>query len=165
MVEVFHEVQSDDVEAVLLRGLTLGSGGDKRNADIVKTDKFLNQFCPRSLRDGGVNRETNVYCYLSVDGAVLDIVSGEKRSPVEVKSPGQTLLRVMVDPHASYVSDLDLYDKIMELLKNSNESEANQLAQNYWRKVQLLTEYRGGIRRPEVLVTYDIPPTSISKFA
>lgn len=44
MVKVFHEIQSDKLNDVLLHGLLLGAGGDKRDKVIDKTDELLNDF-------------------------------------------------------------------------------------------------------------------------
>lgn len=164
MVTVFHEISPDTVDVALERGILLGTGGDKRDAAIHQADEFLNEYRPSDLKQKGVDRKTNNYCYLSKDGNIIDITSGEEKSLDEFMSDStQALLQIEVDPAACYVSDLDLYDQIKVLLRKGDETNARRLAPVYWDALQVLKGYSGSIRRPEVIVPYNIPPSVIAK--
>ncbi len=162
MSRLFHKIQSDRVTDVLRHGLLLGATGDMRGPMVAKTDDLLNAFRPPHLTRKGVDRKTNTYCYLTIGREVVDITSGDKKSPEEIAaSPTHTLLEIEVDPTACYVSDLDLYDTIMQLLQNADDATAHALTPVYWSRLQPLSQYTGGSRRPEVMVTYDVPPACI----
>lgn len=161
---IYREVKKDELEDIFLHGLTLGTGGDKRDANINKTDKFLNGFRSNDLIKSGVDRLVNIFCYLSQSGKVIDITSGEPREPQEISHDAkQTLIRIKSDPSRCYVGDLDLYDDIKVLLASGDIPKARGLAPIYWEKVVKLQDYDGFFRRPEVLVTYNIPVEKLSK--
>lgn len=162
MVKVFHEVQSDKLEDVLLHGLLLGPGGDKRDRAIRKADMFLNGLRPKRLAEQGIDRDTNIYCYLSDGEKLVDIVSGKLTEPSTAVSSGFAMLKIEVDPKRCYVSDLDLYDQVKSLL-DTDVSKAEALARIYWKKLWLLAEYDGKFRRPEVMVPYNIAPKDIDR--
>lgn len=164
MTRVFHEIFHDTVDTALQRGILLGTGGDKRDTEIHQTDEFLNKYRPSHLKQRGVDRKTNNYCYLSKGENIIDITSGEEKSLSEFLSQSkQALLQIEVDPAVCYVSDLDLYDQIKELLTKGDETNARRLAPIYWNSLQLLADYPGGVRRPEVIVPHNIPASAITQ--
>jgi hypothetical protein len=166
MTTVFHKLKNDRLDDVLAHGLLLASSIGSHSEEIDMTDNFLNKLIPSSLRQKGLDRKTNIYCYMTANDRAVDIKTGDKKSPQGIiDSPQQSILRIEVDPKSCYVSDLDLYDKILELLQDSNEAEAKNLARMYWQKIQSLSDYSQDITRPEVMVTYDIPPACITKQA
>lgn len=164
MTIAFHELSPDAAQAALERGLLQGTSGEKTDDDIAATDRFLNARRPQSLIEKGVDRHMNLYCYLSHGGKIIDISSGKTLSaPAFTAGRPQSLLQVEVDPARCYVSDLDLYDQVMELLKKSDETNATRLAEQYWANLRLLNHYDWTFRRPEVMVTYTIPPSDITR--
>ncbi len=164
MNKVFHEIKSDRIENVLQNGLQLTSGGDKRDKDINKTDEFLNEYRPKYLVQRGVDRKTNTYCYLASGNEIIDITSGESKSPQEIISDSQhALLQIEIEPGKCYVSDLDIYDQVKELLGSGNDTQAQRLAQTYWNELQLFADYNKNIRLPEIMVTYAVPPSHITR--
>jgi hypothetical protein len=166
MDNVFHEIPHDAVDTVLQHGLLLGTKGDKTSGAIHKTDTFLNSYRPQNLVKSGVDRVMNNYCYLSSDGKIIDITSGEKKSLGDFKrNHSQALLQISVDTHNCYVSDLDLYDQIMSLLIKADTKNARRLAHVYWDELTLLANYKASFRRPEVIVTYNIQPSAITQIA
>ncbi|HEX8389885.1 MAG TPA: hypothetical protein VF597_00500 [Candidatus Saccharimonadales bacterium] len=73
----YHEIASDKAEDVLKHGLKRTSRGDKGDdQSIIKTDEFLDAHCPAELKDRGVSRDDNVYAYVCVDDAIVDITDG-----------------------------------------------------------------------------------------
>ncbi|HEY0964923.1 MAG TPA: hypothetical protein VGE13_00405 [Candidatus Saccharimonadales bacterium] len=164
MTKVFHELTNDIADTVLQHGLLLGGSGEKTDAEVHKADVFLNRYRPTPLLEQGVDRETNNYCYLSSGSGIIDITSGKTKSLKEFTTNTRlALLQIDVDPTMCYVSDLDLYDQVKQLLQNTDLANARRLAHVYWDGLILLANYRGDIHRPEVMVTYNIPPSSIAR--
>lgn len=149
---------------MLQHGLMLNPGGDKTDDSIRQTDAFLNNCRPPRLVKGGVDRMRNNYCYLAHGDYIIDITSGEEKPVLAFTNERpQALLQIDVNPTACYVSDLDLYDQVKQLLQNDDQPSAQRLAHVYWEALQLLGTYRGNIHRPEVMTTYDVPPSAIKK--
>ncbi len=72
------------------------------------------------------------------------------------------LIALDIDPVRCFVSHLDTYDVVQEAMKkDENESRLQDLAMSYWRKLIRLDRYDASIRRPEVMITYDVPPSAI----
>jgi len=165
-MRVFHEVEPDSVDIVMERGLVIGASGEKTDRYISMTDTFLNSYRPDALIQKNINRETNLYCYLGTGNAIIDISSG-KHIPVQTfaNSRPQALLQIEVETDKCYVSDLDLFDQVMEFLKNSDEENAEQVAYTYWSSLQLLQDYDGAIHRPEVIIPYNVPSSDMLRIA
>ena len=163
---LFHEIKPDKREDALCRGLMQGDGGDKRNAAINKADAFLRELQPGHLVRAGVDRQANIFCYLTHGKQVLDITTGDTRDPAAIaRDHGAAMLRVEADERRCYVSDIDAYDQIKDLLIAGKIAQARQRAPAYWQHVIPLAKYAGQFRRPEVLVTYDIPSSGLSTIA
>jgi hypothetical protein len=162
MLNVYHQVAKNRAHEIITQGLLQGSGGERRNKDIEKTDALLNELRPQTCLQASLDRDRNAYCYLADNDGVVDIVTGQRKKPADIVEPGQTLLTVQVDPQRCYVSDLDLYDKLVEYVKQADREKARITAQAYWAAVQRLDSYDHSFRRPEVMVTYDVPPISIT---
>lgn len=166
MATLFHEIDPDKQEDVLRHGLKQGDSGSKRDAAINKTDAFLRESQPARLVGAGVDRQANIFCYLPYNELAIDITSGDARDPVAIaRNHDMTMLRVNVDERHCYVSDIDLYDQIKTLLTTGKLASARQLAPMYWQHIVPLAEYAEQFRRPEVLVTNDISPSSLLHIA
>lgn len=164
-MKVYHEIQPDALEAALINGLIRASRGDK-GADkaIIKTDQFLDAHCPRRLKDQAVSRDDNLYAYAHVDGSVIDITDG-RHVPIGqfVAASSQRVLELDVDPEKCFVSDLDTYDALKAAIEaHRDQSVLDRLAKSYWNKVVKLSGFDPAvIRRPEIMITYDVQPDSI----
>lgn len=166
MTVVFHEIAPESVGSSLTNGIVLGKKGTKTDQAIHATDQFLDTLRPQRLARRGVSRVTNNYCYLVEGDDVISIVSGEKQPITEfLQHTDQAVLRVEVDPRTCYVSDLDLFDEIKSLRARGDTTRAQQLGATYWQHLQLLADYDGTIRRPEVMVPCNIPPTALRRVA
>jgi hypothetical protein len=156
----YHEILKEELRSILKDGLKASSGGDKTDKNISKADNLLDTNCPEKLKQAGLSRSNNLYCYLAFEGGIVDITSGKIKLPGEIsKSPEHKLLKVKVDPTRCYVSDLDLYDQILNLVKYNVNDKALDLNTNYWQRITRLDRYdhERGFRRPEIMVTYDVP--------
>jgi hypothetical protein len=160
LVSAYHEVTNNKLDSILKVGLKQGAYGDKStDKAIMKTDKFLDNCRPESLKSAGLSRQSNLYCYFSNKDGVVDITDGQIKNPAEVsQSPKHALLKVQIDPGKCYVSNLDLYDRIMEAIKRNDNQLALQLGRDYWQQIIPLGEYNysKGFKRPEVIVTYNV---------
>lgn len=162
---VYHEVDWDNLEAVLMEGL-MGTSRGSKGADvaIIETDQLLDEHCPDRLKEFGLNRDNNAYAYFSEDGAIADIVSGALvPKQIFITRSKQAVLELNVDPRRCFVSDLDAYDTLKSAMQDHEDQYIiDQLANSYWKKILTLKDFnRGAIRRPEIMITYDIPPDSI----
>jgi hypothetical protein len=160
----YHEIQKDCLDAALKEGLKTSSSGDKNDKYISKTDDLLDHNIPHQLKRAGINRNSNLYCYFAYKNKVLDITDGQFKDPLILsKSADHILLKVNVDSTRCYVSDLDLYDKMLNEVKYSKVANAQKLAQKYWGTITRLDIYNHeqGVERPEVMVTYDIPSSQL----
>lgn len=162
---VYHEVNSNALGAVLNNGLTRTSRGSKGDdSSIVATDQYLDERCPVRLKEQGISRNNNVYAYVSTGGSIVDITSGGLTPLQEfISRSNQSVLELSVDTSRCYVSDLDTYDAIMTALENHEDQYIiDQLASSYWNKIIVLKDFSlGSIRRPEIMITYDVPPGMI----
>lgn len=162
---VYHEVNPSSLESVLRNGLKRTSRGEKGDdPTIAKTDKLLDQSRPEHLGRAGVSRDGNLYGYITDGDAVIDITDGKMQSIKEfIQSGGQAALRIMVDPERCYVSDLDAYDAVVHAVThNADDEQLAELAKKYWDAVTPLKDFRiGTVRRPEVMITYDVAASKI----
>jgi hypothetical protein len=167
VVSAYHEIASSKLGAVLKNGLKRKAGGDKSSdKEITKTDGLLDKYCPKDLKDAGLSRQNNLYCYLAYKDSVVDITDGKLKLPAKLsQSPKHVLLRLYIDPIRCYVSNLDLYDQILEAIKLSQDSLAIELTHEYWRQITRLDKYdhTQGFKRPEVMVTYNVPKEYIGQ--
>lgn len=165
-MQVYHDIQPDALEAALTNGLFCTVRGDKgQDQAIIAADRFLDERCPHTLKAQGVSRANNVYAYLVVDGAVIDITDGSATTLDSfLHNRPNRILQLTVDPNRCFVSDLDTYDAVKAaLVSNSDSSYLDTLAASYWRKLTPLPHFvPGSIRRPEPMITYNIPPTHLS---
>jgi small nuclear ribonucleoprotein (snRNP)-like protein len=141
LVVVYHEIKKDYLDKVLKNGLKRSSRGDKGDdEDIKKTDQLLDKSRPKKLTDG---KSKNI-------------------SDISQRSEHQ-LLEVKIDPKRCYVGDLDCYDRILNMVKYNNIEQAHELAAVYWQRITRLDKYNHdkGFKRPEVMVTYDIPSSQL----
>jgi hypothetical protein len=161
----FHEIKKDNLELALKAGLKRTSRGDKGDDKaIIKTDKLLDINRPAVLIQNNVSRDDNLYCYFYYKNKIVDITDGNLKGMHEIsRSKSQALLRVSVIPTRCYVSNLDLYDEVLLCLKQGNAAKAKKLADKYWHELTHLDKYdhSNGFIRPEIMVTYDIPPSCL----
>lgn len=164
---VYHEASPDMIESILQHGLKKQSRGEKGDdVWIKKTDKFLDECRPKKLREAGVSRDDNVYAYLLTDECVVSIKDGTfVPLTAFVKQASSGLLKLNVDEAQCFVSDLDTYDALKNALQNHDSPDTIEtLAHSYWRKLTPLSNYQNRtIRRPEIMITYDITPQCIQR--
>lgn len=164
---VFHQVDPSTLSAVLTHGLKRFSRGEK-GADglIMKTDAFLDERCPKIVKEQGVSRDNNIYAYLTDKESIIDITDGSQ-IPIKtfIAQSTQAVLRLDINPARCFVSDLDTYDALKAALEaRGDPSKAEQLAESYWNKLTPLTNFEiGSIRRPEIMITYDIPADKLQQ--
>ncbi|MNT09770.1 hypothetical protein D3C72_1445710 [compost metagenome] len=162
---VYHEVNSDSLGAVLNSGLICTSRGSKGNdRSIIAADHYLDERCPVYLKERGMSRDNNVYAYVSSGDSIVDITNGDLIPLQEfISRSNQSVLELSVDASRCYVSDLDTYDAIMTALENHEDQYIiDQLASSYWNKIIVLKNFSlGSIRRPEIMITYDVPPSMV----
>jgi hypothetical protein len=167
VVIAYHEIASRKLGPALKNGLERKARGDKSSSEeIIKTDGLLDKYCPKELKDAGLSRQNNLYCYLAYKDSVVDITDGKLKLPAKLsQSPKHVLLRLYIDPIRCYVSNLDLYDQILEAIKLSQDSLAIELTHEYWRQITRLDKYdhTQGFKRPEVMVTYNVPKEYIGQ--
>jgi hypothetical protein len=163
-VRVYHEVLPDSLDNALSEGVKRSTHGEKSDSLTKKADNYLDRRRPEHL-PSDVSRANAVYGYLSDDDQLIDIKDG---TPVGVKEfaaqRSQVLLRMTVELDNCFVSDLDGYDVVKEALeKDDDDAAVDQLAARYWDRLTALEKYAPGpIRRPEALITHDVPPSDIT---
>lgn len=165
-MKVYHEIRPETLESALKNGLVCTSRGDKGDdTAIVNTDKFLDNHLPRALAQQGVSRDNNLYAYVHTDGAVIDITNGA-HVPIDtfVASSKQQVLELDIDPERCFVSDLDSYDALKSAFEHpTDQPKLELLAKSYWNKVTPLSQFNpSSIRRPEIMITYDVAPGRIT---
>lgn len=118
---------------------------------------------PDSLAQVGVSRINNIYGYLGRGNKIIDIKDGSVVTVNErIQKSSQALLVVDVDMARCWVSDLDLYDQVKSSIDVGAE-ELRELAISYWQSLVRLEHYEWrAVRRPEIMITYDIVPSSIT---
>lgn len=164
MTRLIHKISKDKIESAIITGLLTNEVKDIKDDEINRTDELINHILPKKYIKVGINRKSNIYCYLTYDNYVIDIESGNKVDVKDLRvSPTDSLLYVDVDPTKCFVSDLDIYDQIKNALINNELKKAKQLAVLYLKKLQRLSDYNHKIMRPEVMVTYNISPSNITK--
>jgi hypothetical protein len=167
MTYAYHEVDPAQLDSILQNGLMRSSTGAKTNESaIVKTDQLLDHYRPEALRSAGVSRQNNIYAYFATNNKVADIISGQlvELSDFIAKSE-QAVLRLAIDPKYCYVSDLDMYDNIKLIVEadNKNTEALRDLAARYWDSLIPFSDFeKSMIRRPEIMITYDIRPRDMT---
>jgi hypothetical protein len=159
---IYHQIAADGWAHVKKEGLKSNSRGAHGDDQLlVKTDTFLDDQLPQKLKDAGVSRKNNSYGYLGNTKAVIDILTGTSVSVSEKNAEDLILLQLDVNNERCWVSNLDLYDEVKRALDRG--VDVKQAARRYWQALTRLDQYRGSIVRPEVMITYDIPPINISE--
>lgn len=118
-----------------------------------------------NFRQGeGVSRDDNLYAYVRTDDAIIDITDGTHVPLGEfVAASSGRILELDIDPQRCFVSDLGTYDTLKAAIdSHENQSVFDRLAKSYWDKVVKLSSFDPAvIRRPEIMITYDVPPNNI----
>jgi hypothetical protein len=166
-MRVFHEGTPNQLESILTNGLKKESRGDKGSDTwIIKTDAYLDARRPKYLIEDGVSRDDNIYAYYPTGSSVIDIVDGAP-IPIDafIRAKKGSLLELTVDPRRCYVSDLDTYDAIKAAFsQHESPGTLEQLARSYWNKIIRLDTYQSSaLRRPEIMITYDLDPRDIKR--
>lgn len=162
---VYHEANLKAVDSILEKGLKCTSRGDKGDDSVImQTDKLLDDCRPEKLKQAGISRDNNLYAFIADNNKVISIVDGGAvRIGEFVEKSDQAVFRLTVDPKKCYVSDLDLFDATREAVeKDKSPTTLNKHAARYWNALTPLSNFKiNTIKRPEVMVTYDISPESI----
>lgn len=163
---VYHEVSPDAVESILQKGLKRKTSGSKTDSLVGRTDDYLDSRIPEKYAGKGISRSNNNYGFVVDGDEVIDIYGDQRRvSTTEyVRKSEQAVLALDVDPARCYVSDLDAYDAVKEAVDQGfGEEELAQLATAYWDTLVPLEQFEpDSIKRPEVMITYDVEPAKIS---
>lgn len=159
-MRAYHEVTPGELGSVLSNGLKRTSRGAKGDDKlIIQTDAFLDKHRPHSLKEKGVSRNTNLYAYIGDGATIVDITDGREVALDRFIATGtQAVLELKLDLTRCYVSDLDTYDALKKAIgQHQGTDRLETLAASYWRKLQPLATFKiGDIRRPEIMVTYDV---------
>lgn len=162
---VYHTIAADSLQKTLKEGLKCSSRGEKGNdTAIAKTDKFLDAHRPDTLINSHVSRDNNLYAYTADGDTIIDIVDGQKIDlKVFVEKEEQSVLQLTIDPAKCYVSDIDLFDEVKEVVeKKANAPTLTHLASRYWQNVRPLHTFSiGDMHRPEVMIPFDVHPRDI----
>lgn len=164
-MKAYHEIQPSMLEAILANGLLRTSRGEKGDDDaIIMTDQFLDACRPQLLIKQGVSRDNNLYAYVCVDNFIINITDGA-RVPLHafIITSSQQVLELDINPQKCFVSDLDIYDALKSAIEaHEHQSNLDRLAKSYWAKIVSLSNFDTSIiRRPEIMITYDVPPDKI----
>lgn len=164
---VYHEATPHSYDTIVRDGLKCTSRGAKTNGDplIQKTDKLLDDRCPKTLQNAHVSRDNNLYAYIADGETVQDITDGSF-IPVTtfIQKSNQLVLSIDVDPDCCFVSDLDQYDALKAAIEKKEPREVlNQIADTYWQSLALLSKYDLSQKtRAEIMITYNITPANIT---
>lgn len=162
---VYHEINPASLDKILQEGIERTSEGIKsKDKAIQKVNRFLDSHRPPGAVKAKLSRQDNLYGYLTDGDQLVDITDGKNTDIAFFKAKdNQRLVKIAVDPTKCYVADLDLYDTIKRALElDEQDSTRENLATQYWAKLIRLSDYnRKTIRRPEVMITYDVPPNDI----
>lgn len=161
---LYHEATNDSVKEILAHGLKRTSRGEKGDAsDIIKTDQYLDERRPGTLRQKGLSRDDNIYAFIGTESSLIDITNGATISLKEYPRQDSALLRLSIDESACYISDLDRYDAIKAAISNHETATLEELATAYWASVTPLHQFSlGDVSRPEVMITQDIEPRHLA---
>lgn len=164
-VIAYHEADSDNLKVILKQGLKLtsrrGKGGEP---SIEMTDQILDGLRTPDLLNTGVCRDDNIYAYVGDESYLVNIEDGQKANTEEfAKKSDNILLRLNLKPSRCYVSDLDAYDNLKRAVEAEESVRLDALARHYWASLIRLDKYEAGkIKRPEIMITYDIKPEDIA---
>ena len=161
---LYHEVTKDWLIDILQNGLIRASRGKKGNDHaIIATDTYLDAHRPAWVVDHNISRDDALYAFIGTEHSFVDIRNGRELLLSHHPDPSSSLIRLAVDYKFCYVSDLDLYDELKDLITQNPHEDHSQKAAHYWASLVPLTKYTSGaIRRPEVIITTDIPPEQIT---
>jgi hypothetical protein len=161
----YHSLPLTSLPHVLKDGLKCTSRGEKGDdASIAKTDYLLDAHRPAKLIEAHISRDNNLYAYVADNNKIVDITDGSQIGiSTFIQQNNQVILEIQIDETKCYVSDLDMFDTV----KRAIEEDADQqtlldLASKYWNSLQPLSTFSvDSIRRPEIMVPYDISPDKI----
>lgn len=163
---VYHEIEPPSLHEILDIGIKRTTHGSHSvDSSILVADKYLDSHRPDSIKHRRISRANNIYAFLGNEKQIISIKDGGRVSTLRYSQRGkQLLVRLEVDPKKCFVSDLDLYDTLRRALElKEQDSTLENLAYKYWDKIIRLDEYIDDtIARPEVMITYNVPPENIS---
>jgi hypothetical protein len=161
----YHTIDTHSLQTVLKTGLKRTSRGEKGDKTAIKkTDALLDTHRPGHLIKAQVSRDDNLYAYVADGNQVINITNGEKIDlDTFVERQDQAILQVTIDPEKCYISDIDLFDTIKNAVEaNTDARTLRDLAAEYWQNLKPLKDFSiNDIRRPEIMIPYDIPADKI----
>jgi hypothetical protein len=167
---IYHQVDADSIESILRDGLKTHLRGDKEsNTAIAQADAYLDDHRPESIVKANVSRQNNAYGYVGVgQDQAIDITDGSIISVHDLSaSEQQILVKLDVDANRCFVSNLDAFDAVKSAHSNAfDERHLQQLSDQYWRSIVPLPQFDiTKTPRPEVMITYDVPPENITRLS
>lgn len=163
-ITLYHEVSPDTLDSVFTDGLQRTSRGEKgSDVTIAATDHLLDTNRPHAVIEAEISRDDNIYAYVGIDDKIIDIIDGNHVELAHfVKHNSNAVLALTVDPNRCFVSDLDQYDAIKAAVTDLSQTELENMSTHYWETLIPLHMFKvGDIRRPEVMITYDLQPSEI----
>lgn len=161
---LYHATSDVSVDELTSKGLRCDTQRAGENELMRKVNIFLDQHAPNVATQAELSRQHNIYGYLGIDDLIINIEDGT-HIPLQdfTKDSLKTIVELRCDPAYCYVSNLDALDAVKHALQdNASESVLLQLAGDYWRSIMPLSVFAiGDIRRPEVMITNDVPPSEI----
>ncbi|GAA5148683.1 hypothetical protein GCM10023321_11350 [Pseudonocardia eucalypti] len=129
-LSVLYKAPVESLPSIVATGL-LPETPDK---ETQQTNQYLDQWRPAELVDQVPQRQKSIYCYLGINGCVLDVDSGELvRQSHWQAGPGTVRLRLVTPPETAFVSDLTAYDQVRShLARDRSDPRLPTLARRYW---------------------------------
>lgn len=184
---VYHKLPRSSLASVLKHGLRYGvQGRHGQEPHAIKTNTFLDDYCPPEFAAKGLSRKHCLYGYLYLADRLIDVDTGRPLSLQEWRvSEDYVRLALYVDPAVSYIGDLEAYDQLAAALEHDTAlAECQALARQYWCTLLPLStvraEYQPGkqgivprtthgssqlqhYKRVEVLLTRSVEPACIKQ--
>lgn len=161
----YHTITPEALDTALRKGLKCSSRGEKGDdSAIIAADKFLDAHRPDHIIESEISRQNNLYAYVADGNRVVNIANGQSITLAAfLKKQDQTVLQLTLEPQRCYISDIDLFDAVKSAIEQGHPKDTNKdLAVRYWKGIRPIEQFTAGdIRRPEIMITYDIPPTDI----
>lgn len=182
-LSVLHKAPVESLPAIVATGLRRAESTAQTPSELW-TNRWLDRWRPARLAGRGVRRGECIYCYLGVNGCVLDVDSGDLVPRDRwLVGPDAVRLCLTTTPGTAFISDLDAYDRVRSALEQDrHHPRLPGLAHRYWSRVIDLETARGHYRvagrslvadpagparlpremhRVEVLLTADVDPEAI----
>lgn len=182
-LSVLHKAPVESLPAIVATGLRRAESNAQTPSELW-TNHWLDRRRPAGLAGRGVRRGECIYCYLGINGRVLDVDSGDLVPRDRwLVGPDSVRLCLTTAPGTAFISDLDAYDRVRSALEQDrHHPRLPGLADRYWSRVvdvdtarehyrlageSLVADPTGPARLPrelhrvEVLLTADVAPEDI----